>query len=163
MNVYIALDGYTLPSGFIVKEICIMFPNGEYNHFLLKAPKNQYLTDVDKRTIRYTTAHLNNLSYDDGDFPYENIDDIFAKFSEYRIYTYSETSLKFLQNSLQTSVIINIQNQGFQMPTVLPDPICCRVHNNRYCAKAKAIAVKSFIESWLYIEYVICRFGVYYY
>ena len=147
MNAYIALEGYTLPTGFIVKEICIMFPNGEYNYFLVKSPKNQYLTDVDKRTIRYTTAHLNNLSYDDGDFPYENIHDIFAKFCEYRIYTYNETSVKYIQNILQTSVVINIQNLGFRMPAELPDPLCCRAHNNRYCAKAKTIAIKEFIES----------------
>ena len=145
MDVYIGVDGYTTPSGFIVKEICIMFPDGEYNHYLLKHPANQYLTEVDKRTIRYATTHLNNLSYDDGDVPYEFLQNILSEYRQYHVYTYSEVALKLLQNILPTSVITNIQNLGFEMSSTLPDPKCFRKHNPRYCGKAKAIAVKNFV------------------
>ena len=147
MEVYIAFDGYTLASGFIVKELCIMFQNSEYNHYLLKPPANKYLSDMDKRTIRYTTTHLNNLSYYDGDIPYENLQDIFSRYHEYRVYTYSEVAVKLLHRVLPTSVITNIQDLGFKMPSVLPDAACCRVHNPRFCAKAKTVAIKNFIES----------------
>lgn len=146
MEAFIAVDGYTLPSAFIVKELCIMFPGGEYNHFLFKPPVNQHLTIVDKRTIRYTTKHLNNLSYEDGDTPYEIIHRILSKYKEYRVFTFSDISLNFLQEVLPTTVITNIQVYGFDMPAMLPDPTCCRVHNPRYCALAKAIVIKNFIE-----------------
>ncbi len=147
MEVYIAVDGYTLPSGFIVKELCVMFKNSEYNYYLLKPPANRQLSDMDKGTIRYTTTHLNNLSYYDGDFPYENLHEILSRYREYRIYTYSDVAVKLLHRLLPTSVTINIQDLGFKMPAMLPDAACCRVHNPRYCAKAKSISIKNFVES----------------
>lgn len=147
MNVYITTDGYTLPSGFIVKEICCMFINNEFNHYLVKPPMNRDLNDVDKRTIRYATKNLNNLSYHDGWFPYEKMDEIFWRFQEYHVYTYNDLTLKFIQNILPTTIVTNVQELGFQMPDVLPDANCFRSHNARYCAKAKCIAIKNFIES----------------
>ena len=146
MNVYITTDGYTLPSGFIAKEICCMFPNGEFNHYLLKPPMNRNLNDVDERTIRFAIRNLNNLSYHDGWFPYENMYEIFLKFQDYQVYTYSDLSLKFIQNFLPTTIVANVQDLGFQMPNDLPDANCFRAHNARYCAKAKCIAIKKFIE-----------------
>ena len=147
MEVYIGIDGFTLPSGFIAKEICFMYPNGEFCHLLFKPPVNQNLTRADERTIRYTTSNLNNLVYQDGDVPYECLNDILQTVQLYVIYTYSEVALRFLQSVLPTSIITNIQTQGFKMPSTLPDPACFRRHNCRYCAKAKAIAVKNFVES----------------
>ena len=146
MNVCITTDGYTLPSGFIVKEICCMFPNGEFNHYLMKPPMNRNLSDVDKRTIRFATRNLNNLSYHDGWFPYENMHEIFARFHEYQVYTYSDVTLRLIQSFLPTTVVVNVQSLGFQMPDTLPDANCFRSHNARYCAKAKCIAIKSFVE-----------------
>ena len=98
MNIYIATSGYRLPSSFIVKEICCLFPNGEYNHYILKPPTNWDLSDVDKRTIRFATKNLNNLSYHDGDIPYENIEAIFTRYQEYQVYTYSSVTFKLVQN-----------------------------------------------------------------
>ena len=147
MNVYITTDGYTLPSGFIVKEICCMFPNGEFNHNLLKPPVNWNLSELDKRTIRYTTRNLNNLSFHDGWYPYENMNEIFERFQEYHIYTYSDVTLRLIQQFLPTTVVVNVQDIGFEMPDSLPDAVCFRAHNARYCAKAKCIAIKNFIES----------------
>ena len=147
MKVYIATSGYRLPSGLIVKEICCLFPNDEYNHYILKPPTNWDLSDVDKRTIRYAIKNLNSLSYHDGDIPYENIETIFTRYQEYQVYTYSRVTFKLLQNILPTTIIVNVQSLGYQMPSELPNPMCCRAHNTRYCAKAKSIAIKTFMES----------------
>ena len=147
MDVFIAMDGYTLPCGFILKELCLLFPNGEFTHLLLKPPANQHLSEIDVRTIRYTTNNLNNLCYHDGDVPYECMQDVLKKVQICRIFTYSEVSQRLLQEILPTSMITNIQSLGFTMPSSLPDPSCFRTHNPRYCAKAKAIAVKRFVES----------------
>ena len=117
MNIYIATSGYRLPSSFIVKEICCLFPNGEYNHYILKPPTNWDLSDVDKRTIRFATKNLNNLSYHDGDIPYENIEAIFTRYQEHQVYTnYSSVTFKLVQNILPTIIIVIVQSLGFQMP-----------------------------------------------
>ena len=145
MSVIVGLDGYTLPGQFVLKEICIQYPNGEFNHYLLKKPDG-YLSELALKTVRYTTEHLSNLSYEDGDIPYNMIGDILDKIKDLRIYTYSDIAQRFLQNYLPTTAIENVQNRGYQLPKQLPDPKCFRSHNPRYCAKAKALAIKKFLD-----------------
>ena len=72
MSAFIGVKGYTISSGFILKELCIFYPNAEYDHNLFKMP-GWHLTDGDKRTIRYTTQMLNNLSYLGGKVQYEEL------------------------------------------------------------------------------------------
>lgn len=147
MDVIVTLDGYTLPSGFILKELCIMHPSGEYDHFLFSKPDVPLLAK-DLETIRYTTAHLNNISFDDGNIPYELIQPILGKVKYFRIYTYSAIALNFLRQYLPTTFIKNVQDiENYKLPAELPDSNCFRNHNQRYCAKAKAIAVKEFMNS----------------
>ena len=150
MDVYIGTEGFTLPNEFLIKEICVYFENNEYNHYLFKPPPNHRLTEVDERTIRYTTNRINGISYHDGDVPYGIMDEVLSRYREYTIYTYSQVALNLLQRALPTTVIINVQELGFKLPSELPDPVCCRQHPARYCAKAKAIAVKNFCKN-------ICR------
>ena len=145
MSVFVGMDGYTLPNGFIMKELCVLYPNDEYNHFLFKKP-DSLLSQISERTVRYTTQHLNNLSYEDGDITYTLIPDILDKIKDLKVYTYSDIAQKFLQEILPTTTIENVQNRGYQMPAKLPDSKCFRTHNQRYCAKAKAIAVKKFMK-----------------
>ena len=76
MDVYIGMEGFTLPRGFIVKELCMMYQNEEFSHFLFKAPLNTTLSDVDQRTVRYTTDKLNRLSWHDGNVPFECLSNI---------------------------------------------------------------------------------------
>lgn len=146
MEAYIGVDGYTLPSGFVTKELTAMFPNSEYNHFLFQPPTEKYLSEPDKRTIRFASHHLNNLAWFDGDTPYGQLDYILTKLRDYKIYTYSDIALITLQRALPTSVIINIQEMGFKMPKILNNADCGRTHNHRYCSKAKAIEIKKFVE-----------------
>ena len=145
MSVFIGLEGFTLPEGFIVKEICLIYPNDEYNHFLFKKPDG-FLSEISKRTIRYTTQHLNNFSYEDGDIPYNLLPAILEKVKDLTIYTYSDIAQKFLQHYLPTTAIENVQNQGYKIPSQLPDSKCFRSHNQRYCARAKAIAITKFVD-----------------
>ena len=144
MSAFIGMEGYCLPSGFILKELCIIYPNNEFDHFLFKNPDLK-LTKADKRTIRYTTEHLNELQYEDGNIPYEQIETILNSVKDFIIYTYSEIAVKNLQKYLPTTVIKNIQQYGFIMPKTLPESGCFRKHCQRYCGKAKSIQIKNFI------------------
>ncbi len=62
MEAYVAIEGFTLPSGFVLKELAVIYANGEYDHHLFAPPPCEFfiLTDADKRTIRYTTGNLSN-------------------------------------------------------------------------------------------------------
>ena len=147
MNAFIGIEGFTLPSGFVAKEICILFPNQEFCHFIFKAPANSQLSAVDCRTIRFATDKLNNLSWHDGFVSYETIPEILEEFQQYKIFTYGAVAQRFIQELLPLSIVTNVQDIGYSMQTVLPDPACCRDHPPRYCAKAKAIAIGDFVET----------------
>ena len=147
MSVFIGIDGFTLPSGFILKELCIIYPNNEFDHFLFKQP-GWTLTEADKRTIRYTTQNLNKLCYEDGHISYDHIEKILDTVKDVTVHTYSDIAVVFLQKYLPTTVIKNIQCQGFIMPRVLPDSNCFRKHVSRYCAKAKALEIQKFVENF---------------
>ena len=146
MNVYVAGEGYTLPCGFILKEFCVIFPNGEYNHYLFKSPEDIKLTATDEKTIRWVTRKINNIAYYDGDLFIEQLALILYKLKDFTIFTYSPLVEKLIQNFLPTTVVINTQDMGQHLPKSLPNPHCFRQHSYRYCAKAKAIAIKDFIE-----------------
>ena len=104
MTAYIGIDGFTLPSGFILKEMCILYPNDEYDHYLFKN-RGWQLTEANRRTIRYTTKNLNNLCYEDGFIPYEQIANILDSVKDVTICTYSEIAVTILQRYLPTTVI----------------------------------------------------------
>ena len=144
MPVFIGIEGYTLPSCFILKELCVMYPNNDYDHYLFKRPSVD-LTEVDHRTIRYATEKLNELCYSDGFVTYNQIGDALDPVKDDIIFTYSDVAVCVLRKYLPTTVIINIQSKDFKMPKTLPESGCFRKHCQRYCAKAKAIEVKKFM------------------
>ena len=148
MDAYVGLEGYTIPSGFIAKELTIIYANAEYSHYIFEKPDNIVLSPQDEKTVRYTTRHLNTLSYEDGDIPYNQLGPILGKLKDFTIYTYSLVASNLIQNFLPTTVVINTQDLGQKLPKHLPDPNCFRLHQNyRYCAKAKAAEVKDFIQN----------------
>ena len=144
MEVFIAIDGYTLKSGFVIKEICYIYRNGDFNHYLIRNPE-RILSESERRTVRYTINHLNNLCYFDGDIPYNLISTLLEHLCNFKLYTYGEIAVKVLQEYLPNTEIENIQNHGYKMPATLPDSKCFRSHNQRYCAKAKAFDIKKYL------------------
>ena len=149
MDAYVGFEGYTLPSGFIYKELTIIYTNGEYSHYIFEKPDNIMLSPQDQKTVRYATRHLNSINYGDGDIPYKQLGAILSKLEDCTIYTYSEIATKLIQKLLPTTVVINTQDLGLKLSKQLPDPDCFRIHiNYRYCAKAKALSVKDFIEKY---------------
>ena len=148
MNIFVAFEGFTLPAGYVAKEVTVLFPNGEYNHYILKKPEFRHLSTLDEQTVRYVTRYINGISYVDGNVPYEELGAIIKNLEGYTIYTYSSVAKTLIQDFLPTTVVINIQELDHFLPTSLPNPRCFRNHPNyRYCSKAKAIAIKNIIEN----------------
>ena len=148
MNVCVGVEGYTLPTGYILKELAIIYPNTEYAHYLFEKPEDVILSQRDEKTVRYATRYLNSLNYADGDIPYQQLESILQKLSDCTIYTYSEVAAKLIQELLPTTVVINTQDLGQKLSKQLPDSGCFRIHlNYRYCAKAKALSIIDFVEN----------------
>ena len=150
MELIIAAEGFTLASGYIVKELTMLFPNSEYKHFIFKKPANFTPSPKDVRTSRYITNKLNELSFTEGDVPYNSICSILQQYKDYKLYTYSSIVQDYLQIFLPTTTIINIQSWGYKLPSTLPipsSPRCFRDHRPRYCSLAKAKAISKFVET----------------
>ena len=147
MEAYVGVEGFTLPCGYIIKELAIFYTNDESDHFLFEKPGHELRLSVcDKRTIRYVTQHLNMLSYNDGSIPYSQIEPILKRLMGHTIYTYGLEAKRWILKHLPTSMVVNTQELGHKLPNTLPDPKCFRQHSCRYYTKAKAISVKKFIE-----------------
>lgn len=144
--IYFGVEGYTLPSGYIAKELVIMQKNGEYQHHIL-LPPNGELSHEDYRTIRYVTRNLNGLAYHEGTVPYHTLATILDTIKQHTIYTYGGTAKRFLEAHLPSTVVIDIQEHGYQMPKVLPTSNCPKHHTPRYCALAKARVVLQYKET----------------
>ena len=145
MKIFVAVEGYQLKKKFVLKELHMLGESGEFKHFVFKQPL--LLPDeADRQTIRYTTRYLSQLAWTDGDVPYTEIRSILQKLQHHTLYTYGYTSEKMLQEFLPTTPIVNTQRHGHRMPKELPKPNCFYHHRPRYCAMAKAQAVKQFIE-----------------
>ena len=115
-----------------------------YNQYLIKNPE-RILAESERRTVQYTTQNLNNLCYFEGDIPYNMIPTLLNPLKDCKLYTYSVMAVKVLQIYLADTFIENIQNQGYKMPATLPDSKCFRAHNQRYCAKAKALEIMKYM------------------
>ena len=152
----IGVEGFQLSNIFIVKELYIQIPSREFRQFIFKNPKDLQLNDEDLRTVRYTTRHLSGLSYTDGDVPYDEVAVVLNRLKNCTIYTYGYTARNFLRTYLPTTVIVDIQELGFNMPTELPKTPCFINHRPRYCARAKADAIRLYLESNA-IEYWYCQ------
>ena len=145
MNAYVGFEGYFTQSGFVHKELCILYDSDRYDHYLFKKPEEK-LSEADMVTVRWATCQLNNLEFNDGSMPYKEIEQILKKIENYQIYTFSDVAVETLQKYIPNAPKVkNIQELGFEMPKRLSFAYCFRPHNPRYCAKAKAREVRKFM------------------
>lgn len=146
MKIYIAAEGFQLKRLYVLKELHVLGENEEYKHFFFKAPLTLEPDEVDRKTIRYTTRNLSQLSWSEGDVPYEAIRPILQKFENHTLYTYGYTTTNFLKTILPTTVIIDTRDYQLQMPKEIPKQRCFYNHCPRYCAMAKAHVIKQHVE-----------------
>ena len=144
--VFVGADGFQLQQDWIIKELTLLFDNGEFTHILFAPPKEYQINNMDLQTIRYTTKHLNGLNYRDGSVPYTYLEDHISKLENCKEFCYGQATRKLLQHFIPFSSIIDIQELGFDMPNKLPVSECGRNHNSRYCSLSKAKSIKDFIN-----------------
>ena len=152
---FLALEGFTLPSGYIIKELSVIFDNDNYQHFHFKPPTNFYPTNEEHYTINYTTTYLNQLYLmDDSLLPYSTINDILKNLSSHTIYVAGQSAYNFIKAKLPMTRVINICiKNNFEYPKQLSKSNCFKDHNPRYCSLSKCKYIKNFmINEWAMIQ-----------
>ena len=143
MNIFVSMEGFQIGRAFIPKEVTILSEGEEWKHFLF-LPPTMVLSSIDHRTIRHATRNLHQLTWTDGDVPYSMLYPILTKFRDSTVYTYGSSTTNFLKEALPTSVIVDVQKEGFEMPGILFKRCCFSTHDARQCSLVKAHAVKEF-------------------
>ena len=142
-SVFVGVEGFTLPHQFIVKELTLLFENGEFNHVMFAPPLGFAPTTQDLSTIKYTTKHIHGILYTEGDMPYAKLNDILSKLRDYAVFCYGENTKSLLQSYIPFTPVINIQCEGFKIPQ-LQASCCGRNHRGRHCSMSKAFAVRNY-------------------
>ena len=60
--VFIAVEGFNLKRGYVIKELSVVHSDDSYQHYQFKTPENFIPSDADKKTIEYTKNYLNGFS-----------------------------------------------------------------------------------------------------
>ena len=146
-SAFVGVEGFTLPGRFIVKELTLLFTNGEFNHTLFAPPLDFHPTNEDLSTIKYTTNTIHGLTFTEGDMPHIKLQDVLGRLEDCKVLCYGEHTRKLIQNYIPFNPVVDVQRTGFVMPKQLPPNDCGRNHPGRNCSMSKAQAVKTFYEN----------------
>ena len=148
----VTLEGFVLPTRYIIKELSIFHESGSFQHFHFQAPTDFYPTEKELQTIKYASKNLNQLHLvDNSILPYSSLDIILKSIARQTIYVAGSTAEKFLTAKLPTSCIINISDKyQFKYPDNLAKTECFKNHNSRYCSLSKGKFIRMFLNNVLY-------------
>ena len=100
----LALEGFMLPRGYIVKELTILFNNSDYQHFHFKSPPGFCPTTSDLKTIRYASARLHQLPFDDQNvLPFSMVETILENIAPQTIFVAGSCAYNFVIKTLPLS------------------------------------------------------------
>tara|TARA_B110000037_G_scaffold189010_1_gene220879 strand:- start:153 stop:614 length:462 start_codon:yes stop_codon:yes gene_type:complete len=145
----ITLEGFVLPTRYIIKELTILYESGAFQHFHFNAPTDFIPTEKEMQTIKYTTKYLNQLNlHDESILPYSTLDVILKTVATRTIYVAGNAARKFLTAKLPTTCVIDISKKyGFKYAAALPRMSCFKVHTSRYCSLSKGMYIRNFLNS----------------
>jgi hypothetical protein len=144
----VTLEGFTLPSGYLVKELTILYTNNDYQHFHFKSPEDFAPTGSELRTIKYATSYLHQLPlYDRNPLPYSMLATIVTSLRDDTIVVAGSAAFNLIRDFLPFSRIIDIcESYNFKYPPALPPTHCFRNHQPRHCSLAKGQFISLFFQ-----------------
>ncbi len=144
----LTLEGFTLPSGYLIKELTVCLDNGEIQHFHFKAPPNFYPTEMELRTIRFANKHLNQLSLHEGNLlPYSTIDTILQNMVSSTVYVAGSAAFNLVTSKLPSTLVLDVCTlYNFKYPNELAFASCMKRHRPRYCSFAKCLFIKDYLD-----------------
>ena len=148
--VFIAIEGFNLKQGYVIKELSIVHPDDTFQHYQFKTPDNFTPSAAARKTVKFTKKYLNGFSLEEQCFLPNHIHStILYEFKNFKIYVAGEITKRFLFNTLPETNIIDVCSLlDFQYPEVLPDPHCFRAHRHRYCSLAKSRYIKAVLDAF---------------
>ena len=138
-----AVEGFpTLNGGLILRELTLIFPNGQEQHFQFKNPETMCLDRDEMETAKFCQRYLNGFSPDHNEtccLPAAVYPRILEEIEHCRIYCAGETARFFFARHLPNSHIVDVYSLfDFRYPTEFSNPNCFKHHRYRYCTLAKA-------------------------
>ena len=142
-----AVEGFNFHTGFVIRELTLLFPDNSEQHFQFRNPETVYLDDRDKRTAKFAKRHLHGFSAtDDGTccLPYSIYPQILKAVENCRIYVAGQIARRFFMKNLPYTPIIDVYSSWdfMKYPIELENPQCFFLHRFRYCSLAKARYLK---------------------
>ena len=111
MSIFVGAEGFQLGNTFILTVLHLSVGDStDYKHFVFKAPLLPF-TAIERRSIRYCTRYLHQISRTEGDVPYSALVPIIKKMESSTLYCYGYTTARFLRKLLPTSIIIDTQTE----------------------------------------------------
>ena len=148
MSIFVGAEGFQLGNTFILTVLHLSVgdtDSTDYKHFVFKAPLLPF-TAIERRSIRYCTRYLHQISRTEGDVPYSALVPIIKKMESSTLYCYGYTTARFLRKLLPTSIIIDTQTEGYKMPTGIPSAPCFTTNASRHFAASKANAIRKYVN-----------------
>ena len=154
-TVFIAIEGFSLQQGYIIKELSIVHLDNTYHHYLFKTPEDFTASVADMKIVNYNKKYLNGFSTEDDFYlPNHLHKAILEEFLNFKIYVVGSGTKAFISNILPSNVVLDVTSLvDFRYPEELPDPQCFKAHNHRYCALAKVKFLKNFMEKFFFREH----------
>ena len=153
-SVFVAIEGFNLKQGYVIKELSIVQPNDTFQHYQFKTPENFTPSAAERKTIYYTKHYLNGFSIEDECYLPNHIHPtILCELKTFKIYVAGEITKLFLSNILPETIIIDVCSLlDFRYPNELPESHCFRTHRQRYCSLAKARYIKAVLDAFCFKE-----------
>ncbi len=137
-SVIVSVEGYSLPDGYVIKELTIMSMSGDYTHVTFKPPPMP-LSPVDQRTIDYACRYLNGLFWEEGLLPYTMLPGILETLRGAELICHGVMASTWLKKVCPNSRIRDTSTQQQKFPRTIPFWTSCgKNHNTRYCSLHKA-------------------------
>ena len=139
-----AVEGFsTQNGGLILRELTLIFPNGQEQHFQFKNPETMCLNSEEMKTAKFTQRHLNGFSPTSNEsccLPAAVYPKILEEIQHCRIYCAGESARYFFTQNLPDTHIVDVYSLfDFRYPVEFSEnPNCFKLHRYRYCSLAKA-------------------------
>ena len=154
--VYVAIEGINLSKNFyVIRELSILFPNGDVQHLHFKNPPDLCLTVAQQKTAWYTQQRLSGFGITDDTsccLPSSTCIDVLKSLAGFRIYCVGDITKQFLTQRLPDSRIIDICTLlNFSYPKKQSNPRCSIQHGKsyRYCSLFKVYCLKERLDGLL--------------
>ena len=142
--VVVAIEGFpTQNNGYILRELTLVFPNKDEQHFHFKNPEAMCLNDDEMKSAKFCERNLNGFSPTNDEsccLPATVYPKILEGIKKCRIYCAGVTAHDFFARHLQDSHIVDVYTLfDFRFPNNFPlNPNCFKHHRYGYCTLAKA-------------------------